>query len=211
MTRRLFSTLAGIALALVLLPAPAAAGGIQRLQEFARDARTLSGNFTQTVYDSQGRKTQESAGELYFSRPGKFRWIYRKPYEQLIVGDGSRIWIYDSDLEQVTVKKTDRAIGESPAALLAGSNEIDRYFDLRDAGTKDGVDWLEATPKSREGSFDVVRLGFRGKSLEAMELQDNFGQRTSLRFAGLRHNPSLKAELFRFKPPRGVDVLGDTD
>lgn len=206
MTKTLIAALAAFSFA---LPCPARADAIQRLHDFANATRTLSGSFYQAVYDGNGRKTQETSGELYFSRPGKFRWVYRKPYEQLIVGDGKKIWIYDADLEQVTVKKLDQSIGESPAALLAGSNDLDKYFNLKEGGNQGGVDWLEATPKSKEGTFELVRLGFQGNELVAMELHDNFGQTTRLKFADMRNNPPIGGDLFRFKPPKGVDVLGD--
>ena len=206
MTKPLFAVLATLALA---LPTAAQADAVQRLHDFARETKTLSGNFSQVVYDKTGRKTQETTGELYFSRPGKFRWVYRKPYEQLLVGDGKKIWIYDADLEQVTVKDMDQSIGESPAALLAGSNDIDRHFNLKDGGIKDGVEWLEATPKRNEGTFEKVRLGFRDGLLAAMELNDNFGQKTQLKFTGMRNNPPIGGDLFKFKPPKGVDILGD--
>jgi outer membrane lipoprotein carrier protein len=206
MTKPLLTLLAALALA---LPFPAQADAIQRLHDFAGAIKTLSGSFSQSIVDKTGRKTQESTGELYFSRPGKFRWVYRKPYEQLIVGDGKKIWIYDTDLEQVTVKKLDQSIGESPAALLAGNNDLDKHFNLKDGGSKDGVEWLEATPKNKDGTFEQVRLGFRGAELVAMEMKDNFGQKTYLKFSAMKSNPALAAELFRFKPPKGVDVLGD--
>lgn len=206
MIKPLVATLAALVFA---LPCPARADAVQRLHDFAAATKTLSGSFSQSVYDKNGRKTQETAGELYFSRPGKFRWVYRKPYEQLIVGDGQKIWIYDADLEQVTVKKLDQSIGESPAALLAGSNDLDRYFNLRDGGEQDGVDWLEARPKSKDGTFELVRLGFRANELVAMELKDNFGQRTYLKFSGMKNNPPIGGDLFRFKPPKGADILGD--
>jgi outer membrane lipoprotein carrier protein len=183
------------------------ADALQRLQDYARDTKTLSGSFTQVVYDRAGRKTQDSGGEMYFARPGKFRWVYRKPYEQLIVGDGRKIWIYDADLEQVTVKKQDQAIGESPAALLAGSSDLDKHFNLKDAGEKDGLEWLEATPRSEEGTFERIRLGFRENLLVAMELKDNFGQTSYLKFNSLKSNSNLKSDLFRFTPPKGVDVI----
>lgn len=206
MTKSLFAALTALTLA---LPAPARADAVQRLHDFAQETKTLSGGFSQTVYDKSGRKTQETAGELYFSRPGKFRWVYRKPYEQLIVGDGKKIWIYDADLEQVTVKKLDQSIGESPAALLAGNNDLDKHFNLKDGGSQNGLEWLEATPKRSEGTFERVRLGFRQSNLVAMELQDNFGQKTLLNFSKMKNNPSLSASLFRFKPPKGADVLGE--
>lgn len=180
-----------------------------RLQEYISSTRTLSAQFTQVVTDRTGRKVQESKGSLHLSRPGKFRWVYSKPFSQVVVGDGSRLWIYDQDLEQVTVRKLDQALGESPAALLAGSNEVEKLFAFRDAGEADGLSWLEATPRSKEGSFDSVRMGFRGGEIHAMEVRDNFGQVTQLRFTAIRRNPRLSADLFRFTPPRGVDVIGD--
>lgn len=180
-----------------------------RLQSFITGTRTLSAQFTQVVTDRTGRKVQESQGSLHLSRPGKFRWVYNKPYSQVVVGDGSRLWIYDQDLEQVTVRKLDQALGESPAALLAGSNEVERLFTFRDAGEADGLSWLEATPRTKEGSFEAVRMGFRGNDIVAMEVRDNFGQVTRLRFSGIRRNPSLSADLFRFTPPKGVDVIGE--
>lgn len=180
-----------------------------RLQNFIAGTRSLSAQFTQVVIDRTGRQLQESQGSLHLSRPGKFRWVYFKPYSQIVVGDGSRLWIYDQDLEQVTVRKLDQALGESPAALLAGSNEVERLFSFRDAGEADGLSWLEATPRSKEGSFEAVRLGFRGNDIVAMEVRDGFGQVTRLRFSGIRRNPPLPADLFRFTPPKGVDVIGD--
>lgn len=190
-----------------LLPGAAAADALDRLRDYARETRSLSGQFSQTVFDRAGRKTQESSGELFFIRPGKFRWVYRKPYEQLIVGDGNKVWIYDTDLEQVTIKRQDSTLGESPAALLAGSNDLDQHFDLSDAGVKDGAEWLEATPKNQEGGFAKIRLGFRGSQLAGMELLDNFGQLSILKFNKIKTNPNLKSSLFRFTPPKGVDVI----
>lgn len=192
---------------LTFFPIASHADALLRLHDFVREIKTLSGSFSQVVYDRKGRKTQDAVGAFYFSRPGKFRWVYSKPYEQLIVGDGRKVWIYDADLAQVTERNMDRAIGESPAALLAGSSEIDRFFDLKDAGQADGLEWLEATPKSKDGTFERVRLGFRGNDLLAMELKDNFGQRTLLKFSDLKDNPALKQDLFSFTPPKGADVI----
>jgi chaperone LolA len=198
-----------IALPLVLNLFSIYAAADTRLQEFIAGTRTLSAQFTQVVTDRTGRKVQESQGSLHLSRPGKFRWVYAKPYSQVVVGDGSRLWIYDQDLEQVTVRKLDQALGESPAALLAGSNEVERLFTFRDAGEAEGLAWLEATPRSKEGSFESVRMGFRGSDIHAMEVRDNFGQVTHLRFSAIRRNPRLSPDLFRFTPPKGVDVIGD--
>ncbi len=201
-TRTLLS--AGL-MALFALPAFADANTL--LQEFVDKTRTLQGRFVQTVHDRKGRVTQESNGEFAISRPGKFRWAYAAPYSQLIVGDGKKVWIHDADLEQVTVRKFDSAVGSSPAALLAGSNEIGKHFNLKDAGTLQGLSWLDATPMNEEGTFSRVRMGFDGSDLQVMELQDNFGQTTRLRFTGLRLNPKLGNDLFRFKPPKGADVI----
>jgi outer membrane lipoprotein carrier protein len=199
-----------ISLALLALPAfQVQADAQDRLEAFIQSTKGLKAQFSQTVLDKNGRRTQESSGNLFFSRPGKFRWVYQKPYNQLIVGDGKKLWIFDEDLDQVTVRKLDQALGDSPAALLAGDNDIAKLFNLKDTGSKDGLDWLEATPKSKEGSFEKVRMGFKGNDIQAMELKDNFGQTTLLRFSNLERNPALGASLFRFTPPKGVDILGD--
>lgn len=179
------------------------------LDAFMTGTKSLKARFSQTVFDKNGRKTQEASGNLFFSRPGKFRWVYQKPYSQLIVGDGRKLWIHDEDLDQVTVRKLDSALGDSPAALLAGDNDIAKLFNLKEAGVKDGLEWLEATPKNKEGSFEKVRMGFKGDDLQAMEMTDSFGQTTLLRFSNMERNPALGASLFRFTPPKGVDILGD--
>jgi len=185
------------------------AGGIDRLNQFTSGTRTMRGEFEQKIYDRSRRVTQESKGTLAFARPGKFRWTYAKPYSQVIVGDGAKVWIYDEDLNQVTVKKLDLALGSTPAALLAGNNEALKAFDLRDDGAKDGLEWVEATPKDKESTFESMRMGFSEKGLEVMELRDHFGQTTVIRFSGLERNLKLAPEVFKFVPPKGVDVIGD--
>ncbi len=192
-----------------VLATPAHADAQARLSAFVSQTRGLKAQFTQIVLDRNGRKTQESTGTLFLQRPGKFRWVYQKPYAQLLVGDGKRLWIYDEDLDQVTIRKLDLAIGDSPAALLAGENDIEKRFNLKDAGNRDGLDWVEAAPKSKEGGFELVRLGFKGDTLHAMELKDSFGQTTLLRFSNLERNPAMGSSLFRFSPPKGTDVISD--
>ena len=187
------------------------AGSLERFSEFIAGTTTAQGQFEQKIFDSNHKLLQESRGALAFSRPGKFRWTYLKPYAQLIVGDGSKVWIYDEDLKQVTVKKLDLALGSTPAALLAGNNEAMRAFTLSDKGSKDGVDWLEALPRDKEGSFARIRMGFGPAGLQAMELVDSFGQTTELRFKSLERNPKLNPGLFRFSPPKGADVIGDVE
>src|SRR5262245_6400730 len=168
----------------------------ERFSEFITGTLSARGEFEQRIFDANHRLVQESRGVLAFSRPGKFRWTYLKPYSQLIVGDGSKVWIYDEDLKQVTVKKLDLALGSTPAALLAGNNEAMRAFRLSDKGSKDGVDWLEALPRDKEGSFARIRMGFGPAGLQAMELVDSFGQTTELRFKSLERNPKLNPGLF---------------
>lgn len=197
--------LSACALGACALPALADANAL--LQDFVSKTRTLQGQFVQTVHDRKGRITQESKGEFSIARPGKFRWAYAAPYSQLIVGDGKKVWIHDADLEQVTVRKFDSAVGSSPAALLAGSNDIEKHFNLKDTGIQQGLTWLDATPNNAEGTFSKVRMGFEGSNLQVMELQDNFGQTTRLRFTALRLNPSLGNDLFRFKAPKGADII----
>jgi outer membrane lipoprotein carrier protein len=185
------------------------AAAIERFKTFAKGTQTARGTFEQKVYDRDRRVTQESKGSFVFNRPGKFRWVYDKPVDQVIVGDGERVWIYDRGLAQVTVRKLARALGSTPAALLAGSTDVEAAFDLGEAGAKDGLEWLEAKPKDREAGFERIRMGFNAAGLQAMELTDNFGQTTLLRFTALQANAKVDPKEFRFEPPKGADVLGD--
>lgn len=197
-------------LCLLLMPLTSHAGGIDKLKEFISSTRSAQANFTQVVLDQSGQRIQSASGTMQFVRPGKFRWVYQKPYEQIIVGDGEKFWLYDIDLNQVTVKKLDAAIGSSPAALLSGSNEIERSFDLKESGSQDGLDWLQAVPKGQESSFAKILMAFGAQSeLVIMELSDAFGNKTVLRFSDLKRNPQLSPSLFKFVPPKGADVLGD--
>jgi outer membrane lipoprotein carrier protein len=206
------------------------AGAIEKLKTFIASTHSAQADFTQEVLDQNGKRIQSASGIMQFQRPGKFRWTYRKPYEQLIVGDGSKFWLYDVDLNQVTVKKLDAALGSSPAALLSGSNEIERGFTLTEDGSRDGLDWLQATPKSQDSkgpgskdqdskdqdskdqdsSFNKILMAFNAQSeLVSMELNDMFGHKTVLRFSSLQRNPKLSEQLFRFTPPKGADVLSE--
>lgn len=188
---------------------PAHAGGIDRLNQFMSATQSATGDFEQRIYGRDRKVVQESRGTLAFSRPGKFRWAYVKPYPQLIVGDGARVWIYDEDLKQVTVRKLDLALGATPAALLAGSNDALKAFALKDDGAKDGLEWVEAIPREKESNFERIRMGFGFSGLERMELTDTFGQTTELRFTGFQRNARVDPGLFRFVPPQGADVIGD--
>jgi outer membrane lipoprotein carrier protein len=198
-----------LAVLLFLVTASAQAAALERFRTFVRSTQSARADFEQKVYDRGGKLTQESKGSFVFQRPGLFRWIYAKPVDQVIVGDGERVWIHDRDLNQVTVRKLSRALGSTPAALLAGSADIEKAFDLSDAGAKDALEWLEAKPREREAGFERVRMGFDAEGLRAMELYDHFGQRTVLRFTNLRRNPKVDKSEFRFEPPKGTDVLGE--
>jgi outer membrane lipoprotein carrier protein len=200
----------GLIFVLVLCAAQLAqAAAIDKLHAFLETTKTLRADFAQVVVAKNGKKPQASSGVMMISRPGKFRWQITKPYEQLLVGDGEKVWIYDADLRQVTVKKFDAALGSTPAALLVGGNGLDKSFSLREAGEHDGVDWLEALPKTPDSGFERLRLGFSGNDLKAMELYDSFGQTTTLLFSRIERNVAISPALLRFAPPPGVDVIGE--
>ena len=199
----------GVLLFLVLLPAAALASGVERFQAYLRTTQTARADFEQKVFDREKKLVQQSKGSFSFLRPGRFRWSYAQPYAQLIVGDGARVWIYDEDLNQVTVRAMARALGSTPAALLAGAADVERAFELSDAGSRDGLEWLEAKPREREAGFERIRLGMGAAGVQAMELADHFGQTTVLRFSNIARNPSLDPSAFRFTPPKGADVLGE--
>jgi chaperone LolA len=186
------------------------AGGVDQLKQFIAETHSAQADFTQMVLDQNGKRIQSASGVMQFQRPGKFRWEYQKPYEQIIVGDGEKFWLYDVDLEQVTVKKLDAALGSSPAALLSGDNEIERDFTLQDLVARDGLEWLQAIPKTAESSFEKMLMGFSSRAeLVVMELYDTFGNYTVLRFSDMQQNPKISAQQFQFTPPEGVDVLGE--
>ena len=185
------------------------AASLDRYKTFLNGTHSARAHFEQKVYDRDGKLSQTSRGNFVFQRPGRFRWVYDKPADQVIVGDGQRVWIYDRQLNQVTVRKLTAALGSTPAALLAGGTDVEKSFEMSDAGSKDGLEWIEARPRDREAGFERVRMGFDQENLQAMELTDNFGQTTFLRFSKLVRNPQVNPNEFRFDPPKGADVLGD--
>ncbi|MBP6366815.1 MAG: outer membrane lipoprotein chaperone LolA [Nitrosomonas sp.] len=193
-----------------LMPALTEASATESLKNFIKETRTVRANFSQTLYDKNARTLQESKGTMLFERPEKFRWTYEKPYEQLIVGDGTQVWFYDQDLNQVTIRQFNIAIGSSPAALLAGSSTIEDNFVLNELGLQNEIEWLEAIPKSKESAFEFIQMGFSPEGmLRIMALRDSFGQTTLLTFSDLEKNPKLPVELFKFTPPANADVISD--
>jgi outer membrane lipoprotein carrier protein len=200
---RALCAFAGLALAV-----PSIAGGLDQLKSFLDSNRSARGVFTQTVITKSGKKPQQSAGIFALQRPGKFRWSYESPYKALLVSDGTKLWSYDPDLNQVAVKKLGAAFGASPAALLAGQ-DLDKHFELKEGTSADGVDYVEARPKGGDTSFERVRIGFAANRPVSMDIHDSFGQITHLRFTQFEVNPVLPATLFRFSAPAGADVVGE--
>jgi outer membrane lipoprotein carrier protein len=197
----------GLAAALSALSLHAAT--LDRLRAFVRDTQTARTPFTQTVTDRNGRVVQKANGEFMLARPGRFRWLVDKPYRQLVVGDGERVWIYDEDLKQVVVRRLGDALGSTPAALLAGREDVEKAFSWKELPSSGGLDWLAATPLARDAAFAEIRLGFDERTLAALELTDGFGQKTVVRFGEMARNPQLPPDAFRFTPPPGADIIGD--
>jgi outer membrane lipoprotein carrier protein len=185
----------------------AQADSLDALKSFVADVKSGRADFTQTVTSPDGAKTKKSSGSFEFARPNRFRFAYSKPYEQLIVGDGQKVWLHDLDLNQVTVRPFDRALGATPAALLAGGS-LDKDFDLKALPDADGLQWAQALPRTKDGSFQSLKVGFAGgNKLAAIEIVDAFGQRSRLDFKSFEPNAAVPAERLRFTPPAGVDVL----
>jgi len=183
------------------------ADAVDTLREFTREVKTGRASFTQTVTSPDGARKKTSSGSFEFSRPNRFRFAYNKPFEQLIVSDGSKVWLHDIDLNQISVRLLDQALGGTPAALLAGGT-LEKDFELAAQPSKDGLDWVQATPRAKDGSVTQLRVGFRGRELAALEIVDAFGQRSQLLFSAVQQGLALPAERFRFVPPPGVDVIG---
>lgn len=196
-----------VAFALVSCASTSAfASSVAKLQQKLSDIKTLQANFTQQVI-SKNNKTQTSAGQVSLVRPGKFRWVYSKPYPQEIVSDGKQVWLYDVDLAQVTIKPVGKALDASPAAVLAGNNKLDASFSTAELPNKDGLYWVELTPKQKESSFARIRIGFNENTLSRMELDDQFGQTTHIHFTQVIRNKAIEDKVFTFTPPAGTDII----
>jgi outer membrane lipoprotein carrier protein len=189
--------------------APAAPGGaLAQLREFLQSTRSARGSFTQRTLRGPGGAAPTISGVFAFQRPGRLRWEVRKPYEQLLVADGEKLHFLDRDLNQVTVRRLADVGTASPAALLfGGGGDLERAFELREDGSRDGLDWVAATPRSRDAGFDRILVGLRAGLPDTMEVRDAFGRTSVFVFSGLERNPRLDPELFRFTAPRGADVV----
>ena len=207
--------LAGLAAATAaLLPAAACADGLEALEKFLRSARSGRAEFTQAVAstprEGQAARVRQSSGTFEFQRPDRFRFTYRKPFEQTLVADGQTLWLYDPELNQVTARRQAQTLGATPAALIATAPDLAtlrRDFDLANAPDRDGLEWVQATPRDREGTLRSVRVGFRGPELAALEILDAFGQRSVMSFSRVEVNPALPESTFQFRPPAGADVI----
>lgn len=205
--RRAFISTLLLAPALLLAPL-AHASAIEQLRSFLADTKTARGEFSQRV--AAGKKpSAASTGRFEFERPGRFRWTFEKPYQQTIVADGQKLYVYDHDLNQVTIKKLGAALPTSPASILFGTNDFEREFDVRDDGERDGLSWIVAKPRTRDSQFESIRIGFKDGVPAAMQIADSFGQTTVLAFTKFERNPKLAADAFTFTVPKGADVLED--
>ncbi|MEN1971107.1 outer membrane lipoprotein chaperone LolA [Luteimonas sp. MJ204] len=196
----LLSTIAGTAYA----------GARDDLAAFSTGLKGLDGQFEQKLYDLDGRLKETSSGRVALSAPRLFRWEYATPYEQLIVADGDKVWVYDPDLEQVTVRAQGPEEQNSPLAALVDPAKLERDFNVRQGAESEGLSWLQLSPRDADqASFSSARLGFKGASLVRMEVVDTLGQRTEVTFSGWKRNPAFDSGTFRFVAPAGVDVVGE--
>lgn len=191
---------------LVLAATVARADAVDQLREFVRDVKSGKSAFTQVVTSPDGKKKKTSSGEFEFQRPNRFRFAYLQPFDQAIVADGSKVWIYDKDLNQASSRKMSAAVGATPAAILAGG-DLEKDFTLKAEPDRNGFSWVLASPKLADGQFKSIRIGFKGRQLAAVEIVDSFGQRSDLSFADLQTNVSFDPARFRFVPPAGADIL----
>ncbi|GAC1405815.1 MAG: outer membrane lipoprotein chaperone LolA [Burkholderiaceae bacterium] len=195
----------------LLVPSFAAAAALEQFKSFVTSTQSARGDFTQRLIredvPSGSKVSSPSSGTFVFARPGKFIWTYQKPYEQRLQADGEKLYIYDKDLNQVTVRPLGNALGSSPAAILFGNNDLNKNFTLKEAGSKNGLEWLEATPRTKDTTFDRIGIGLRNGLPEAMELRDSFGQVSLLSFTHFEKNPLLATRQFTFITPKGADVF----
>lgn len=203
----------GLLVLAMQLPLMAIADGVSSLRDFYNHTDSMRALFHQVVTDVQGRKEQEVDGVMQLQRPNKFRWDYKKPYEQQIISDGKKVYLYDVDLAQVSVRDLSKALGSSPAAMLAGGDLVEKSFTLKNATRKadqaDNLSWVLALPNNKESGFERVLLGFEDNKLKKMEIYDSFNHITAISFSEIVRNPKLKDSVFLFMAPAGVDIVGE--
>lgn len=204
-----FTVAAFLATSAFAFSGAAQAAALDQFKSFVASTKSAKGEFTQQQLgkSKSGKAAAASSGTFVFARPGKFIWTYQKPYEQVLQADGDQLYIYDKDLNQVTTRKLGNALGSSPAAILFGSNNLEQNFTLSEAGEREGMEWLTATPKAKDTSFEQISIGLKGGVPLAMELKDTFGQTSRLTFTNFQRNPQLGAQQFTFVTPQGADVV----
>jgi len=185
----------------------AQAAATQDLQRFFNKVQRYSARFDQVTLDEAMNPIQESSGNLWIQRPGKFRWNYTVPYEQHIVGDGKQVWVYDVELKQAAVRRMEGALGATPAILLSGKGALEGVFVIKDLGHQGELDWVQLTPKKNDGGFENIRIGFEKGKIRTLEMIDGFGQTTRVTLRDAQENTQISADKFSFKPPVGVDVI----
>ena len=198
-----------LAFFIVATPSYSADEPVKQLQAFLKSSTSLTADFKQVLINEAGDPYQTSYGIFYLQRPGKFRWDYLKPFQQQIVSTSGKVWFYDTDLEQVTVKKLDESVGSTPALLLSGNISLDDNFTMQDQGVDGDMQWIKLLPKNQESSFKYILIGLNKGILGGMELSDNFGQLTRIYFSNVVLNPPIKASVFEFQAPKGADVFSD--
>ena len=195
----------------LLSPQAFADSGIARLEAFQANVQGMEARFRQQVMDANRKVLEDASGSVVMQRPGQFRWNYQAPFERVIVADGEKVWLYEADLDQVTIRRLSAGIGATPAALLTGKDTVLKYFDVGKSWVEEGMAFVRLTPKSTDAEFAGVTLGFKGAELRRMLLDDRLGQQTRIDLSRLRINPRLSPELFRFKTPPGADVIDDSE
>ena len=182
---------------------------VKQLKAFLASAKTITANFKQVLINEAGDPFQTSSGLFYLQRPGKFRWDYTKPFQQQIVSTSGKVWFYDTDLEQVTIKKLDESVGSTPALLLSGDVPLEDNYSIQQQGSEGDMNWVKLVPKSQDSTFKYVLIGLEKGVLSGMQLNDNFGQLTRIYFSNLKVNQPVEANLFEFVAPKGVDVFSE--
>jgi outer membrane lipoprotein carrier protein len=200
----------GLVAALLVFAVQTQAGGLEQFKTFVSGTHSAKGDFVQRqmkVVNGEMKLSDQSSGTFMFARPGKFIWLYQKPFEQLLQADGEKMYLYDKDLNQVTTRLLGNALSSSPAAILFGSNDLESNFTLKDVGQKDAMDWLQAVPKDKDSTFTLISIGMQNGMPREMDLRDNFGKTTIILLQNVERNPALKADQFKFVIPPGADVF----
>ncbi|PPD48604.1 MAG: outer membrane lipoprotein carrier protein LolA [Methylobacter sp.] len=201
------------AIAICLITSSAAAFAetkpVEQLKTFLANTRSLTADFKQILLNEAGNPAQTSYGLLYLQRPGKFRWDYQKPFQQQIIATGGKVWFYDTELEQVTIKKLDESVGSTPALLLSGDINLEDNYTMEGQGTEGDMQWIKLLPKNQDSSFKYLVIGLEKGQLSGMELSDNFGQLTRIYFSNIKNNPPVDPKLFNFQAPKGADVFSE--